>query len=260
MYALWTKLTSIEDVLLGTADEVIDYLNANFTDPRQQIHALFSERAEQIKRNNVSQEITNNCLSCRIIHNEDISFDAMCDYIAFVFYSYDGKNAFISNGQQYKRGDIIIKNIKDIPNSSSILKSGLRNPQIYQNLYELFFNSYFKKPLNKRVVGLGIIYEKNKWKFDNFIFSSEPKQSPFSIDEHHLIEMSILTWTKNMYDPVAVRDNARKILDEQLDYVKDLLETQRPDMENICSSKQIDLAIKVLVHEIEDEILELFQV
>jgi hypothetical protein len=50
------------------------------------------------------------------------------------------------------------------------------------------------------------------------------------------------------------------MLNEQLDYVKDLLETQRPDMESIWTSKEIHLAIKTFECEIKDEMAVLFQV
>jgi hypothetical protein len=50
------------------------------------------------------------------------------------------------------------------------------------------------------------------------------------------------------------------MLNEQLNYVKDLLETQRSDMERIWVSEEIDLVIKAFEHEIKDDITQLFQV
>jgi len=259
MYAVWTKLTLIEDVLLGDATEVVDYLRTNFYGPVQQIHSMFSERAEQLQQNS-SQEITNDSLSFRILHEKDFSFDSMCDYIGLIIYSYNRKSEFILNGQQYKRGDILIKDINDIPNSSSILKLSLKNQQVYNNRYESLLNFFFKKTLEKRFIGLGILYLQNKWKFNAFIFNSESNQSPFSLDEHRLLEMYILTWSKNINDQPSIHDNARKMLTEQFNYVKDLLETQRPDMESIWAPEKINLAIKAFEYEIQNEITALFQV
>jgi len=259
MYALWTKLTLIEDALLDDAKEVVDYLRTNFSSPVQQIHSMFSERAEQLKKNSL-QEITNNSLFFRILHEKDSSFDPMCDYVGLILYSYNGKSEFILDGQHYKRGDILIKDITTIPNGPIILKWGSRNQQVYDKLFGTLFNLYCKKALYKHLIGLGIIYEENKWKFDAFILGSESMQSPFSLDEHRLLEMFILTWTKKIDDQPSIRDNARKMLNEQLDYVKDLLETQRPDMESIWTSKEIDLAIKTFECEIKDEMAVLFQV
>jgi hypothetical protein len=258
MYAIWRKLTLIEDVLLGTADEVVDYLRTNFSSPVQQIRSTLSERAEPIKKN--SLEEINNSLSCRIFHKKESPFDSICDYIGFVIYSYQGKSEFTLNGQLYKRGDIIIEDVNNIPNSCLILKSGLRLQNVYKNLYELLFKWHFNTSLDKRFVGLGITYEKSKWKFDAIIFRLESTQSPFSLDEHRLLEMYILTWTQNMNGKTSVLENAQKMLNEQLNYVKDLLETQRPDMERIWVPEEINLVIKAFEHEIKDDITQLFQV
>ncbi len=161
MYTTWKKLTLIEDVLLGTADEVVDYLRTSFSSPVQQIRSMLSERAESIKKNSL-EEITNNSSSFRILHKKDSPFDSICNYIGFVIYSYQGKSEFTLNGQRYKRGDIIIEDVDDIPNSSLILKSGFKHQNVSKNLYKLLFKWHFNTTLDKRFVGLGITYEKKQ--------------------------------------------------------------------------------------------------
>jgi hypothetical protein len=259
MYAIWTKLTAIEDVLIGSADEVVDYLRTNYFTPVQQIRCMLSERAAQLKRNSLQESTTNSCSFC-LLSESDSPFDSLCDYVGFILYSYDGKSRFTFNGRGYQRGDILIKNTDKIPNWSSILRSRLRNQKVCYDLYKSLLNSTFKKASYERFVSLGITYEQNKWKFDAFIIGSEAKGSIFSLDEQRLLEMYILSWTKNMNDQISIRDDARKMLDEQLDYVKCLLETQRFDMEKIWTSKDVDIAIKIFEHESQDEIDALFQV
>jgi hypothetical protein len=210
---------------------------------------MLSERATRLKRNSFIQESTPNLSSFRLLSESDSPFDSLCDYVGFIVYSYDGK----SNEGQYQRGDILIKDINNIPNSSSILRSPVRNQQVYNNLYKSLINSTLKKTSYERFVGLGIIYEQYKWKFDAFIIGSELKRALFSFDEQRLLEMYILLWTKNMND-------ARKMLDEQLDYVKGLLETQRIEMEKIWTPKKVEIAIKTFEYESQDEINALFQV
>lgn len=259
MYTLWKKLTSIEDVLLGNADEIVDYLRQNYSIATQQYRSILSERTEQLK-NNSEQEIINDSISFRLLSEENCLFDPMRDYIGLIFYSYNGKNEFTLNGEQYKRGDIVLEDIENIPNSSKILKSCTKPQQIYDKLFKSLFNSYFKTTLDKHFIGIGIIYEENKWKFDGVIISFESTQSPFSLDEQRILEMYILTWSKNIKNQLSIRDNARKMLDEQLNYVKDLLKTQRDDMENVWITEEIDLAIKAFERDIQDDIDVLFQV
>ena len=253
MYNLWSKLTTIEDVLLGgDADEVKDYLRTNYFTPIQQIHAMISERAAQIKRNSLQDQSTTNSPSrfrLRLVEN-DFSFDPVCTYIGFILHSYDGKSEFTLNGQQYQRGDIFIKPIVD--------KTSTRNQEDYLNLCKsLLFNSIFLKKIpSARLEGLGIIYEQYKWNFDAFIIGSgsKLKQSLFSLDEQILIEMYVLSWTKNMHDKVSIRQDARQMLYEQLDYVKELLETHRDDIKKIWTLNEVEIAIKTFVYESQHEI------
>jgi hypothetical protein len=259
MYPIWTKLTLIEEVLLGEANEVVDYLKKKFYSPIQQSRAMFRERAKQFP-NNTLPETTNDSIAFRILPESDSPFDSVCDYVGFILHSYNKKSDFTLNGRHYKCGDILIKAINNVPNSSKILKSGVRNPEVYNNLYQSLLNWYFKKASCNQFFGLGIIYEENKWKFNAFIIGSESMRSSFSLEERRLLEMHILTWTKNIINQKPIRENARQMLDEQLTYVKNLLETQRPDMENLWASTEIDFAIKVFEQEIQDEIDALFQV
>jgi hypothetical protein len=259
MNAVWAKLTAIEDVLIGNADEVVDYLRINYFTPVQQIRCMLSERAASLTRNSF-QESTTNSISFRILSESDSPFDSLCDYVGFILYSYDEKSHFTLNERHYQRGDILLKNIDKIPNSSSILRSPIRNQQVYDNLYKALLNSIFKRAPYERFIGLGITYEQYKWSFDKFIIGSERKRSVLSLDEQRLLEMYILSWTKNMNDKISIRDDARKLLDEQLSYVKGLLETQRIDMEKFWTPNEVKIAIKIFEYEIQDEIDALFQV
>ena len=260
MYAIWTKLTLLEDLLLGDANEVVDYLRKNHSGPARQVRSMLRERAQSLKTNSL-QEITDNSSLFHILPDSDSPFDSLCDYVGLVFYSYDGKSEFTLNGHQCKRGDILIKDKTKLGSSSIIPKFPFSSQKASTTPHDLLFKWYFKKTFDlKRLVGLGITYEQDKWTFDTITFGVEPHQTLFTLDEHPLLEMLILTWTKDMNDSTAIRINARKMLNGQLSYIKELLETQRPDMENIWTSNELDITITAFEHEIQHEIAVLFKV
>jgi hypothetical protein len=260
MYAIWTKLALLEDLLLDDPNEVVNYLRNNYYGPLQQIRSMVRERAESLKKNS-SHEITDNSSSFHILPESDSPFDSTCDYVGLIFYSYHGKNEFTLNEHQCKRGDILIKDKTKIPVSNTLRSMFNISKQPTPTApYESLYKWYFKKSLSEQLVAIGITYELEKWMFNAITFGPEPKQSVFSPDEYRLLEMLILTWTKGMNDETSIRMNARKMLNEQLNYVKDLLETQRPDMEKLWTSEELSIAIITFEHEIQDEIAGLFQV
>jgi hypothetical protein len=182
MYTIWRKLTLIEDLLLGDAREVVNYLRTNYYGPAQQIRCMLRERVQSLEKNPLP-DITDNSLPFRILPESDSPFDSVCDYVGFIFYSYDGKNEFTLNEHQCKRGDILIKDKNNIPSSSLTSKFSFYKQQVPNSPYDLLFKWYLKKTLDKRLVGLGITYEEDKWTFDAIIFGPEPKSSLFSPDQ-----------------------------------------------------------------------------
>ena len=84
MYAIWTKLALLQDLLYDDANEVVNYLRNNYYGPQQQIRSMVRERAELLKKN-PSHEIADNPSLFHILPDSDSPFDFSCDYVGLGF-------------------------------------------------------------------------------------------------------------------------------------------------------------------------------
>ena len=254
MYTLWKKLINIEDILLGEATDVVKYFCQNYSTATQQIHALFNERAESFKSISL-ENYPADSTTFRLSIDANVTFETLSTYAGFVFHSYHGKSECILNRQVYKRGHIILTDIKNIVGSSTLLQTNIRSSDTYNQLFRLFLNSYFAKISFEHMTGLGFFYEKEKWSFDVLVLNSKSNSILFSKQEQNLIEMQVLTWMKKLQNnETSVYLNAKQMLDDQLKYVKALLQTQQTDMNALVGSEMVSSVIKAFEYDIQDQI------
>ena len=249
------KLSDLEDTFSDSADKLVNYLQRNCFTRAQQIHWMLSQRTAPL--GDRSFEIsTDHSIAFRILPESDSKFDSFCDYLALIIYSYKGQHEFHLNGRDYQRGDILIKNMKNLCDSASIYEPHRR---FYHIFYKSLINQYFQNTSYEGLLALGIAYSEGQWKFDALVIGSDTNKSLFSLDERLLLEMYILSWTKDIHGQGFIRHNAWKMLNEQFSVIKKLLNSKLDGMEQIRSA-ELQIAIQIFEYEIEDEIKALFQV
>lgn len=255
MYALWKELSHLENTLPIPRDAVEDLRDKYFTH-EQQIQCISARRTTSLGRKSFI-ELKHDSMTFRFLPESDSIFEDEEDYVGFVIYSYEGKRDFTLNNRHYQRGDILIKNMKNLPNNLSKILS--RNSQVYHSIYKSLLDQQFQTTSYEGLIGLRIIYEQKEWQFNGPTIGSDIS-NPFSPEEHLLLEMFVLSYTKDLHNEGSIRNVSLRMIDEQFKYIKSLLEKRRSDMEAIWPGRELNMAVQILEWKIENEIDTLFYV
>lgn len=259
MYALWKKLSKLEDVLNDSVDEIVEYFKANYSTHPQKIRWMLSERTLPLTSRSF-EEFNDDSLSFHLLPESDLKFDSSSDYLGFIMCSYRGENEFHLNGRDYQRGNILIKNMENLPLDDSISQHHKRNELVYFNCYKAYLDDYFKNTSYEGLLGLGIMYEDERWNFNILVIGSDRNRTLFSLEERSLLEMYILSWTKNMHEQGSIRSTAWKMLDQQFLDIQRLVETKQSEIEEASLSIEFVDIVCIFKHEIQEEMNALFQV
>ncbi|UJR31052.1 hypothetical protein I4U23_018562 [Adineta vaga] len=173
-------------------------------------------------------------------------------YVGLMIFSYDDQSKFILNGHHCQRGDIIIKQMKNLPVS-------------HRGIYDAVFKWYFNRSLDEKFFGLGFFYSNKKWRFDLLTCDTRDILSY----EYRIFDMFLLThWLTNLSLPHNVQEMAiiaKDLLLKQFDAVKNKLNDQQNSdlLDNWhqfigSDMKDLQIAIKHFIQTTEKQIDTIF--